>query len=105
MRYFGEVGFAETVETSPGIWEEHFVVRKYRGSPTIDARRFSEGDTVSGRVKSGEILSLVGDKYAFEHVFDIRWAKHRGKKFVVTYAEVKYPRIQLTLGDRFGDET
>ena len=74
MRYFGEIGFAETRETSPGIWQE---------------------------VITNAVISIVGDTYAFDHLFAIRWCQWAGALWTVAYADFKRPRIVLTLGELY----
>lgn len=101
MKFRGEIGFANTVEIAPGKWREEIVARTYRGSVTTNARRFSTGDTVTGQIQSGHILSIIGDKYAFMHAYDIRYAVFQGVKWTVAYAELTRPRIRLTLGARY----
>lgn len=100
-RFAGRIGLAETVETLPGQWGEQITTRPYLGSVTTAARRFANGDTVNGSVKSGAIISVVADKTLLTRPFDIRYCEWLGVKWQVSYAEVKPPRVVLTLGDRY----
>ena len=61
MRYFGEIGFAETRETSPGIWQEVITPRRYRGTVTTASRRYNDGETINGKLKTklGFISQMV----------------------------------------------
>lgn len=101
MRYFGEIGFAETRETSPGIWKEVITPRRYRGTVTTASRRYNDEETVNGKLKTNAIISIIGDEYAFEHLFAIRWCEWMGVKWTVAYADFKRPRIVLTLGELY----
>ena len=92
MRYHGEIGFAETRETSPGIWKEIITPRRYRGTVTTASRRFRDTETVNGVLKTNTVISIVGDAYAFEHLFAMRWCQ---------WADFKRPRIVLTLGELY----
>ena len=100
-KFAGLVGLANTVETSPGVWEEQITARRYLGDVSMAARRFSDGDAVTGSVKSGAIVSVVGDKTLLERPFDIRYCTWRGVKWSVSYAEIKGVRVVLTLGERY----
>lgn len=101
MRYIGEIGFAETRETSPGIWQEVITPRRYRGTVRTASRRYNDGDYVNGSLKTNAIISIVGDDYAFKYLFSIRWCMWMNTLWTVAYADVKRPRIELTLGDRY----
>lgn len=101
MRYFGEIGFAETRETSPGIWKEVITPRRYRGTVTTASRRYNDGETVNGTLKTNAVISIVGDTYAFDHLFAIRWCQWAGALWTVAYADFKRPRIVLTLGELY----
>lgn len=104
MKYFGRIAFSSVEETSPGIFVETPVIRRYRGNVTTNAHRYSMGSDPNGKVQSGQILSIVGDEYAFAHPFDIRWAEFGGEKWLVVYTDIRRPRLYLTLGARYNDE-
>ena len=101
LRYHGEIGFAETRETSPGIWKKIITPRRYRGTVTTASRRFRDTETVNGVLKTNTVISIVGDAYAFEHLFAMRWCQWAGALWTISYADFKRPRIVLTLGELY----
>lgn len=103
MRYAGKVGFATTVETSPGIWEERIEERRYRGTVTIAAHRVTLADTTNSTLKAGAIISLIADAKLLAQCFDIRWCEYGGVKWRPTYISQKRPRVELTLGERYNE--
>lgn len=97
-RFVGKLGYAKTVQTRPGVWEEVYEVREVRGDIKRYAQNFDQGTEVNGKVKASHQISVLADPYAFAHFLDIRWIEWAGRKFEVTYVEVERPRIVLTIG-------
>lgn len=103
MRYVGNLGFADTVETSPGIFEEQITSRRYRGTVTINAHRVTMEDTVNGQIKTGAMLSIMADKVLLTRAYDVRWIEYAGVKWKPSYVDIHHPRVMFTLGERYLD--
>lgn len=97
-KWCGQIGFAETKETSPGIWEEDIIERKYRGDLIRNSRRLQSSDKVNDNINISNQISIVADPYANENFYSMRYACFRGTKWKITDIEVQYPRLLLTLG-------
>lgn len=97
-KWCGVIGYVETVETEPGIWEEDFTERKYYGDMIRNARRLQSSDKVNDDISITNELSIVADPYAMNHFHAIRYAEFMGAKWKITNVEVQYPRLVLTLG-------
>lgn len=97
-RFNGAVGFGETTETMPGVWEDVITERTYFGDVVRNTRRMSDGESVNDDFTVGNSISIVGDGYAFEHVFAIRYVGWSGTLWVVQTVEVQSPRLLLRLG-------
>lgn len=100
-KYYGEIGFAQTLETpaNSGVWKETLTKRNYYGDVIRYARRLSsESDRLNDTVVVDNVISIIADPYANEHFFAMRYATWQGARWRITNAEVQYPRIQLTLG-------
>lgn len=100
-RWFGKIGYAEHVETKPGIWKEQIVERAYAGDLNRNVRKFQNGGSVNGEVDIANDISIVADPYAIQHFHDMRYAEFMGSKFIVSNVEVQYPRLILTLGGKY----
>ena len=59
------VGYAETRECRPGIWEETITERPYYGDVLRNTRRLEGADTINGDVALNNRISIVADPYAF----------------------------------------
>lgn len=98
-RFSGIVGFAfENVETSPGVWEDQIVERKYFGDVVRNSRRLDEVEKVNMDISVGNSISLVANAYASEHFFAIRFLEWAGVCWVVTDVTVERPRLLCRLG-------
>lgn len=99
MRYHGRVGYFETVETKPGLFEEKLTFREYYGDVLRNTRRDSSGSNVNVTITVSNQISIVADPYAREHFFQIRCIEWQGTLWTVTEVDVQYPRLILSLGD------
>lgn len=97
-KWFGVIGYAETVETVPGVWKEQIIERNYYGDLTRNSRRLQTADKVNDDINISNILSIVSDPYAMNNFHSMRYAEFMGSKWKITNVEVSYPRLILTLG-------
>lgn len=97
-KWYGKIGYAETVETEPGIWEERIVERSYFGDLIRNTRKLQNSGGVNDDINVGNEISIVADPYANEHFYSMRYVELMGAKFKVSNVEVQYPRLILSLG-------
>ena len=97
-KWFGKIGYAETVETSPGVWKEKINFRDYYGDLTRNTRRLQSADKVNDDLNISNELSIVSDPYAINNFHSMRYAEFMGAKWKINTVEVSYPRLILTLG-------
>ena len=97
-KWYGAIGYAETVETEPGIWEEQFTERNYDGDVTRNSRRLQNSGSVNDDINISNQISIIADPYAENHFYEMRYIKFMGAKWKITDIEVQYPRLILTLG-------
>lgn len=98
-KWFGKIGFAETKETKPGIWEEIITVREYYGDVTRNTRRFQSSENLNDNIVVSNDISIVADPYAIQNFHSIRYIEFMGTKWKIDNVEVSYPRLILTLGE------
>ena len=98
MRYYGDIGYFETVETKPGLFEEKLVFRKYKGDVVRNIKRNQDNSKVNSDIRVNNSISIVADPYAQEHFFNIKCAKWQNALWTVSSVDVQYPRLILELG-------
>lgn len=97
-KWFGVIGYAETVETNPGVWKDQITERYYYGDLIRNSRRLQTTDQVNDNVNISNQISILADPYANGHIYAMRYAMFQGAKWKVTDVEIQYPRLILTLG-------
>ena len=97
-KWYGIIGYAETVETNPGVWDEKITERNYYGDLTRNARRLQTVDKTNDDLVVVNQLSIVSDPYAMNNFHAMRYAEFMGAKWKIDNVEVQYPRLLLTFG-------
>jgi hypothetical protein len=100
-RWYGNVGYVETVETEPGVWEERETVRSYFGELVRNTSKFQTSGGVNDDRDISVEISIVADPYADIHFPSIRFVEFGGVNWKVTAVQPKRPRLILTLGGEY----
>lgn len=98
-KYYGKIGYAIDEEVKPGVWNPRIIEREYFGDVTRDTRRLSSSGNTNDNIVISNEISIVADPFANENFHSILYAEYMGAKWKVTSAEVKFPRIILSLGE------
>ena len=72
-KFYGKIGFVDTKETSPGIWEEEVDERDYYGDILRISHRNQVTNTMSDDITINNQISVVADPYAYENFFAIKF--------------------------------
>jgi hypothetical protein len=97
-RFYGKVGYGETVETKPGVWQDQITEFSYFGDVIRNSRKLDNGVKVNDDLSVSNSISIVADAYANENFFAIRYVEWAGTLWIVSDVEVQSPRLVLTLG-------
>lgn len=97
-KFHGEIGYGESVEKAPGVWEDVITEKLYFGDVIRNSRQLREGEGVNNDLSVGNSISIVADAYANEHFFAIRYIRWAGALWTVSNVEVQSPRLVLRLG-------
>lgn len=103
-KFYGIIGYAETVETDPGVWEEEIIERMYFGDLLSNFRNLQNSGEVNDDVNIANKISIVSDPYANENFHSMRYVEFMDTRWKVTNVEVLYPRLILTLGGVYNGE-
>lgn len=105
-KFYGAIGFSNgTKETTPGVWEDEIIERKYYGDLNRISHRFQTTDKVNDDITINSELSIVADLYAFDHFYAMRYAEFMGAKWKITNVDASQrPRLILTLGGLYNGE-
>lgn len=97
-KFYGEVGYAEHKETSPGVYTPEITERVYKGDVLRNTKRSEQGMGLNDDINVSVQISIVADAFAYQNFFAIRYVKWMGTKWKVSTVEPSYPRLILTLG-------
>lgn len=102
-KWFGKIGYAETVETVPGVWKEQITEREYYGDLIRNGRRLQSANQVNDNIEISNEISIVADPYANENFHSMRYVEFMGTKWKITSVDVQYPRLNLSLGGVYNE--
>lgn len=104
-RYYGKVGYVDTVEARPGVWEEQITEKTYKGDLTRNTRRISQGsDKIDDDVVFSMDVSILADPYAFQNFHKIKYITYMGSKWKVSNIQVQFPRLILYISELYNVE-
>lgn len=98
MKWYGVVGYGETVETKPGIWTTKITEREYYGDVIRNSRTLQNSNQVNDNLNISNSISIIADPYAIQNFHAIRYLEFMGTKWKVSNIEVQYPRLIMTIG-------
>lgn len=104
-KYYGRVGFTETLETSPGVHTEIPTEHYYYGDVLRNVRRLEPGQHLNDNLNVSVEISIVADPYARNHFHSMRYVEYAGALWEVTSVDAtQYPRLILSVGGVYNGE-
>lgn len=105
-KFYGVIGYAQTLETKPGVWTESITERYYYGDLTSLNSRYQTAEKLNDDITVSNVLSIVADPFAYENFQHIRYVEFMGTKWRVTNIDANnYPRLILSLGGVYNGKT
>lgn len=104
-KWHGDVGYSETVETSPGVWMPQDTVRSYSGDVIRNTTRWSgNSDSTNDNLTVSTQISIVADPFANKKFHTMKWIDFMGVRWKITVVDPQPPRLLLTLGGVYNGE-
>lgn len=97
-RFYGEIGFGDTVEKRPGIWEDVIVEHKFYGDVLRNDLNTSDGEKVVPDFTFTNRLSIVPGHDALKKRKQMRYIRFEGDVWIISSIEVQNRRLILGLG-------
>ena len=88
-KFFGKIGYAMTQETKPGLLRNSY--------------RFQTSDKVNDDVSIANEFSIIADSFAKDNFHLMKYIEFEGTKWKITNVEVRYPRLNLTVGGIYNE--
>lgn len=103
-KYYGNLGFAESVEVRPGVWENQIVEKPYYGDVLRYSKSYNTSDKVVDDISISNQISIVTDPYVMNHFQKLKYLEWLGVKWKVTTIDIQYPRLVLSIGGEYNGE-
>ena len=97
-KFFGNIGYQITSETEPRLYEEQIIEYENSGDVLRNSRRLQYSDEINPSITMNKQISIISDPYSVENFHNMRYVTYMGSKWIITSADIQYPRIILTLG-------
>lgn len=97
-KFAGKIGFANTIETSPGIWTSETIEKTYVGDVLKTSLRYQKDSQINDDVTISKRISIIADVFVNNNLHCIKYVTYMGVKWAVTEFDIQYPRVTLTLG-------
>lgn len=104
-RFYGTIGYVESVEKSPGVFVDIKTERNYYGDVLQNSKRWDNSENLNDDLNISNRFSIVADAYAFDHFYAIKYIRWMGADWKVHYVEVNRPRLILTVGGLYNENT
>ena len=103
-KWCGKIGYAETVETEPGIWEEQITERSYYGDILSSRWMRQSSDKVNRDINLSNRISIVADPFAIQNCSSMIYVEYAGTKWSISDIEIEQPRLIMTMGGVYNGE-
>lgn len=104
-KWYGKIGFANTVEQEPGLWVSDVTERSYFGDLITNRWKRQSSGNINDDINIANDLSIIADPYAMNHCSKMVYAEFMGEKWKITDVAVQYPRLNLTIGGVYNGDS
>ena len=105
-KWYGMIGFSETVESEPGVWESVITEKPYYGDVISNRwRRQTSSSGSNDDINITNSISILADPYAVDNCSKMTYVEFMGTKWKVSSVDVQYPRLILSIGGVWNGES
>jgi hypothetical protein len=98
----GVIGYFSEKEVEPGIWENQYTEKKFKGENLKIKRKIVENNKVTTDVVYEQTITFLGTRYIMDNRENIRYVTLGGVKWEVTNVDfIDYPRVTITIGGKY----
>ena len=104
-KFYGAIGYAVTKETAPGVWQDTIVEHEHYGDVNRSKTQHETGSSLNDNLNISNEFSILADPFAYENFQNMRYIVFMGAKWKISSVEVQYPRLILTVGGVYNEQT
>lgn len=107
MKFYGNVTFVIQQEDpdAPGNWEEHTIVKPYKGEWTRLISKWTSGSKINDDQRVNSQLEIIADSFGIANFTQIRCVEWKGRQWSVPTVTLRLPRLVLEVGDLYNAGT
>lgn len=100
-----KIGYAISNEVDVGIWKDSIVEKSYCGDTSRSYINSQASDGINDNVTIANDISIIADIYTKKNFHSMQYVKLDGVKWKISKVEPKYPRLFLTLGGLYNEQS
>lgn len=102
-KFYGMIGYADTIETAPGVYQDRIVEYPYFGDLIRNTSQIQSGESLNDNLNIANQISIVADPFARKNFHKMQYVIFMGSKWKIASVEVGYPRLILTIGGIYNE--
>ena len=104
-KFFGVIGYAISDESAPGVWYDKIIERSHYGDVNRSKSQYEASSSLNDNLNISNEFSIIADPFAYENFQNMKYITFMGAKWKITSVEVQYPRLILTVGAVYNEQT
>ena len=99
-KWYGVIGYAESVQRTPGEWVDKITERNYSGDVIRNSSRWSTtSESTNDDLNINNQISIIADQFAYQNFHTMKYVEFNGVKWKITSVDASQrPRLILMLG-------
>lgn len=97
-KFRNKIGYAQSTQTSPGVWTDVITERTYSGDVLRDTKQWKETANLNNDLTINNRISIVADPFAYENFSAMKYVIWHGVYWNVSMVDIQRPRMILSLG-------
>lgn len=98
MKVSGEIGYAKSIETTPGVYDDQITRKPFSGDLIQDTRKWESDQKVNDNLVLGNRVSILASSFARANLDFMKFVKIGESYWEISNIQIQYPRLFLTLG-------
>lgn len=104
MKFYGPLGFAESVEGPVGVFIDKITEYTYYGDVIRIVNHTQGAEKANDDIKMNNQISVLVDPYALENFANLRYVTFNNSKWEVSAVELAYPRLIISFGGLYHEQ-
>ena len=105
-KWYGKIGFGETVEVKKGVWRAKVIEHDYYGNIINFSKRMQpQTSSTNDDLKINVKISIIADAYLTVHCAAIKYVEFMDSLWKIEEITPEGHRLTLTLGGAYNDNS